>query len=262
MNITLYIAVSLYALGTLAVLAGLYNRSIRLQQLALGLMIGGFVVHTVWIGMVCSATEHPPLTNLPEIAAFIAWLIFAVELFLFIRYRVHAAAFFVYPLILMLMFITVLIRAPFAPADPALDSNLFVGHLLLSTAGIAALFIGLAFFVLYRFQERSLKSKRQGRLFEWIPSLQVCEVVSYRALAIGFAIYTTGLLAGFLWSYRTRVGSYEIRSKEIAAVVAWVLFAALLQSYNSGTLGTRKNLFISAAAFVSILIAILGVQHV
>lgn len=262
MNLTLYIAVTIYALGTLAVLAGLYNRSMRLQQIALVLMCGGFVVHTVWIGMVCSATEHPPLTNLPEIAAFLAWLIFAVELFLFIRYKVHAAAFFVYPLILMLMTITVVVRAPFAPADPALDSNLFVGHLLLSTVGIASLLIGLAFFVLYRFQERSLRSKRQGRLFEWIPSLQVCETVSYRALAIGFGIYTTGLIAGFLWSYRTHIGTYDLRSKEIAAVVAWVLFAALLQSYNSGTLGTRKNLVISAAAFVSILIAVLGVQHV
>lgn len=262
MNITLYISVSFYALGTLAVLAGLYNRSIQLQRLALGLMSAGFVGHTIWIGMVCSATDHPPLTNLPEVAAFIAWLIFAVELFLFARYRVHAAAFFVYPLILMLMMITLVIRAPFAPADPALDSNLFVGHLLLSTVGIAALLIGLAFFVLYRFQERSLRSKRQGPLFEWIPSLQVCENVSYRALAIGFGIFTAGLLAGLLWSYRTTIGSYDLRSKEIAALVAWVLFAALLQSYNSGTLGTRKNLFISAAAFVSILIAILGVQHV
>ena len=244
------------------VLAGLYNRSIRLQQIALGLMIAGFVVHTTWIGMICARTEHPPLTNLPEIAAFIAWLLFAVELFLFIRFRVHAAAFFVYPLILMLMLITLVIRAPFAPADPALDSNLFVGHLLLSTAGIAALLIGLAFFVLYRFQERSLKSKRQNRLFEWIPSLQVCEVVSYRALAIGFGIYTTGLLAGFIWSYRTKIGGYDIRSKEVAAVVAWILFAALLQSYNTGTLRTQKNVVISIAALVSILIAILGVQHV
>lgn len=262
MNPTLYACVSLYLLGTLAVLAGLYNRSLRLQQIALGLMVGGFVAHTVWIGMICVRTDHPPLTNLPEIAAFIAWVLFAVELFLFVRFRVHAAAFFVYPLILMLMMITVLIRAPFAPADPALDSNLFVGHLLLSTVGIASLLTGLAFFVLYRFQERSLKSKRQGALFEWIPSLSVCEIVSYRALAVGFGIYTTGLLAGFLWSYRTQVGGYDIRSKEIAAVVAWVLFAALLQSYNSGTLRTSKNLVISIAAFVSILVAILGVQHV
>src|SRR5205823_8301554 len=62
-----------------------------------------FVSHTIWISSICVRTGHPPLTNLPEVASFVAWTLLVIELVLFIRYRVHAASFFVYPLALMLL---------------------------------------------------------------------------------------------------------------------------------------------------------------
>src|SRR6266513_852394 len=97
-NVTLYLALALYACGTLIALATLFTREIRTQQAALVVMILGFVSHTVWIGSICVRTHHPPLTNLPETAAFLSWTIFVVELVLLFKYRVHAASFFVYPL--------------------------------------------------------------------------------------------------------------------------------------------------------------------
>ena len=102
-NVTLYSALAFYAVGTLLALGSLFTRERRTQHAALVLMIGGFVCHTIWIGTICARTHHPPLTNLPEAASFVSWTIFVAELALFIRYRVHAAAFFVYPLVLMLL---------------------------------------------------------------------------------------------------------------------------------------------------------------
>src|ERR1051325_9539341 len=78
-NVTLYLALALYAAGTLAALASLFGGK-RLQNTGLVLMLAGFVSHTAWIGSICVRTHHPPLTNLPEIAAFLSWTIFVVEL--------------------------------------------------------------------------------------------------------------------------------------------------------------------------------------
>ena len=86
-NFTLYAALLFYTAGTLIALASLFTRERRTQHAALVLMIGGFLCHTTWIGTICARTHHPPLTNLPEAAAFVAWCIFVVELALFIRYR-------------------------------------------------------------------------------------------------------------------------------------------------------------------------------
>ena len=261
-NLSLYLALALYACGTLVALVSLFAREMRLQHLGLGLMIGGFIAHTFWIGTICVRTHHPPLTNLPEAASFISWTVFAVELALFIRYRVHAASFFVYPLVLILLTVSAVITEPFAAGDPALRSRLFTAHILLTTVGVAALFISLAFNLMAYLQDRALRAKTRGRLWEWIPSLSVCKLVSYRALAIGFSIYTAGLVAGVLWSYRTEVGFMELRIKQVGAVVAWVLFATLLQSYLSGIYRARRTILISAGAFIAIIVAMLGIHHV
>ena len=256
----LYVALALYALGTLAALATLFVRGKGAQYAGLGLMIAGFVAHTVWIGSICAATGHPPLTNLSETTSFVAWVVFVVVLVLWLRYRVYAASFFVYPLVLLLLTISAIAGENFAVLDPALRSNLFTGHLLLSTLGVAGLLIGLAFGMLAWIQDRALKNKKPGRLWEWIPSLDVCKTVSVRALSIGFSIYTIGLIAGVLWSYRTSAGFMDLRVKQIGAVTAWVLFAVLLQSFLSNTYRRKRMLFVSAGAFVAIVVAMLGIR--
>lgn len=260
-NVTLYIALALYAIGTLHALASLFRPAPALQRAGLVAMIAGFVSHTVWIGTICTITGHPPLTNLAEAAGFLSWTVFLVELILFVRYRVHAASFFVYPLVLILLTISAVVREPFQKVTPLMRSRIFTAHILLTTLGIAGLLIGLAFMMLATMQDRSLRSKTRGRLWEWIPSLNVCKLVSYRSLAIGFSVYTLGIIAGVLWSYRINAGPIELRIKQVGAVVAWVLFAVLLQSTMSGVFRGRKTVLVSAGALIAIVVAILGIQH-
>jgi ABC-type uncharacterized transport system permease subunit len=258
----LYASLFLYAAATAAVFVSLFRPSERLQLAGLLAMIAGFAAHSAWLVFVVIRTSHLPLTNLPESAASIAWAVVVAQLVLFARYRVHAAAFFVYPLVLILLTITATVQSRFVPLDPELRSTLFMAHVLLSALGIAGLLIGLAFTMLYRAQERSLKTKSRGRLSEWIPSLRVCDLLSYRALATGFVIYTMGLLTGILWAYRKTTGTFSLGAKEIGALVAWIMFAALLQSYINGSQRTARVYILSAVAFVSIAVAIFGIQHV
>ncbi|HVE73282.1 MAG TPA: cytochrome c biogenesis protein CcsA [Thermoanaerobaculia bacterium] len=257
---SLYLALGLYALGTLAALATLFVGGKGLRYAGLGFMVGGWIAHTIWIGTICAATGHPPLTNLPEATSFVAWVVFLAQLVLQFRYRVYAATFFVYPLVLLLLTTSAVAGENFAVLDPEFRSNVFTVHLLMSTVGVACLLIALAFGVLALIQDRMLKTKRHGRLWEWIPSLDVCKSVSFRTLSIGFAIYTIGLIAGVLWSYRTTAGLMDLRVKQLAAVTAWILFGILLQSYISNTYRRKRMLFVSAGAFVAIVVAMLGIR--
>lgn len=258
---TLVATLALYALGTLAVLVALVHRSERLQRIAFLVMVGGLVAHTVYIGSICVRTGHPPLTNLSEMTTFMAWTILVVHIVLFLRFRIRAAGFFIYPLVLLLAVVSTVVHERFQPLDPSLRSNLFVAHLLLASVGVAALLVGLGFSMLYRVQERSLRRKERGPFYEWIPSLQVCDLVSYRALAVGFGIYTLGLLAGVLWSYRTASAFSTIRAKELGAYAAWIAAAILLQAYISGSHRTQRALIVSAALVVFIFVAMFGIRH-
>jgi ABC-type uncharacterized transport system permease subunit len=259
-NVALYFALAAYAAGTLAALVSLFVREKRLQYAGLLAMIAGFVAHTIYIGTICARSGHPPITNLSEAISFVAWLVCAFELVLWIRYRVYAASFFVYPLVLLLLTVSAVAGETIAALDPTLRSNVFIAHLLFTTVGVAGLLIGLAFGLLAMLQDRALKNKTRGRLWDWIPSLDVCKTVSYRALSIGFSIYTLGLIAGVLWSYRTDAGFMELRVKQIGAVTAWMLFGVLLQSYIANTYRRKRTLFISAGAFIAIVVAMLGIR--
>jgi ABC-type uncharacterized transport system permease subunit len=261
-NTALYAALIFYALGTLTALALLFTSDKRLQRIGLVAMMAGFVCHTVWIGTICVITGHPPLTNLPETVSFVSWSVFAVELILLAIYRVQAASFFVYPLVLILLTICAVVREPFAHIDPALHSRIFIAHVFFATVGVAALLIGVAFAYLAFAQDRALKSKLRGRLWQWIPSLSVCNTISSRALAAGFSIYTLGILTGVVWSYQTTAGPMELRIKQVAAVVAWILFAVVLQSAINGMQRTRRTMFVSACAVIATAVAMLGIHHV
>lgn len=258
---SLYLAIALYGAGTVATLASLALGAVRLQRIAFWVMAAGLLAHTFWIGTICTITGHPPLTNLPEAVSFIAWTLLLINLILQVRYRIDGASFFVYPLVLLLLSTAAIVRDAFQPLPPELRSNVFIGHLLFTTVGVAGLLVALAFSAMYLMQERAIKSKKRGRIWKWVPSLRVCDRVSYRALTIGFSIYTVGVLAGIAWAYRASGVLSTPGVKEVGALVAWVMFAALLQSYLSGTYRTPRTLVIGAIAFLSILAAIFGIQH-
>jgi ABC-type uncharacterized transport system permease subunit len=262
LSFTLYLALALYALGTLIVLGSLVFQSHGWQRPATVLMGVGFLAHTVWIGTICSISGDPPITNLPETTSFIAWTILLVKLVLWLRYRVDAASFLIYPLVFLLLGVSAVVGERYQPLAAELRSNIFIAHLLLTAVGIAALLVGVGFTVLYQIQERSLREKKRGALWEWIPSLRICDVVSYRALSIGFAIYTVGLVAGILFTYRTAAPEWTPGIKEYGAFVAWIFFAALLQSYIAGSYRERRTLVIAGMAFVSIFVSLLGIAHV
>jgi len=258
-NTFLYTAIALYGVAAVAVLVALIRKVEQPPRFAFGLSLIALACHTIFIGTICSRTGHPPITNMPEAVTFIAWVVMVVQVVLLLRYKIEAASFFVYPLMLLLLTVAAVITDPLQPLPAEDSSRLFIGHILFSTVGVAALLLALAFAMLYNMQDRAIKEKRRGVFYDWIPSLKVCDLVSYRALAIGFAIYTLGILTGILWSYQ-RVEKSTPGAKEIGSLVAWVFFALLLQSHRSGSFRTRKTIVLAIGAFVSILVAIFGIQ--
>ena len=257
---TLYLALTCYGIGTLIAFTSLFTRAQWAQTAGLAAMLTGFAAHTVFIGTICSRTGHPPVTNLAESAALISWTILLIAALFYLRYRVMAASFFLYPLVLLLLLLAALVGEPYTLIDPALRSGVFTAHVLLSALGVAWLLIGLAFTTLGYLQDRALASKSRGRLWDWIPSLDICKRLGNGALSIGFIVYTVGLLSGIAWAYRT-AGALSGGAKQVGAMFAWILFALLLQARMAGVFRQRKLLFVSAGAFLAIVVSILGIAH-
>ena len=54
--------------------------------------------------------------------------------------------------------------------------------------------------LLYITQEREIKGKHFGAIFHRLPSLETCDSIGFRSLAIGFVMLTAGIALGMFWA--------------------------------------------------------------
>ena len=108
-----------------------------------------------------------------------------------------------------------------SPSASSLDTGGWPhAHVLLSTAGFAALALASLFGLAYLAKERALKSKRPPR--PMLPSLEGLDRVEHVALAIGFPLLTLGLISGFVWSRQH--GGELATGHALFTTLAWLLY--------------------------------------
>ena len=135
-----------------------------------------------------------------------------------------------------------------------------LAHIICSFLSYLAFLVACVSGMLFLVQERQLKAKHIGRLFHSIPSLAVLDRINWVAIAVGFALFTLGLLCGVA---RRRVTSGRWISwdpKEELAYVTWLAYAVLLVVRWMSTLRGRKVALLSILGFSLVLFTLLGIR--
>src|SRR5205807_848749 len=101
------------------------------------------------------------------------------------------------------------------------------GAAALGTA-VLALAFGLA--LLYLASERQMKSKRPGRLFARLPSLDLIDRAGYRLAVWGFVFLSLAIATGSFVSREATGTTLPFAPKQGFALLAWALFASLIQA--------------------------------
>ncbi len=116
----------------------------------------------------------------------------------------------------------------------------FVGYLLLAPAFVLA--------NLYVAQAWRLKTKQEVN--RRLPSLMTLERSAWRLLALGFVLFSLGILGGAL----TRPGgrAFELRPQHLLAAAGWAIYAvALWRRFRSGWSGVRSAITLIAGFVVT-----------
>jgi ABC-type transport system involved in cytochrome c biogenesis permease subunit len=104
--------------------------------------------------------------------------------------------------------------------------------------------------VLYLVQERELKSRSPHRFYYLLPSLERCDTISGRSVAIGLAFLTLAILTGLLWSHTVHGRYWTADPKEWSAVIAWFLYVGLLAARRRAGWGGRQAAWLGIAGFL------------
>jgi ABC-type transport system involved in cytochrome c biogenesis permease subunit len=253
-----HIAAALYLAAGVGAVLGLVlpePRALIGARWGLGL---GAAAQTAAFATLHRLDPAPSLTDLAQVVAIITWL--GVIFALLLQSRIKLPGFL--PPLAFLAFLAAFgatLSSSGGPATSDLVGGLPHAHILLASAGLAALGLaGLAgcFFLM---EHRRLKHRRRPTRKITLPSLEALDRVNRVALTLGFPLLTLGVLTGGLW-LESRAGKFFSGSlHETWTMLAWLIYLGLVAMRFAGHQGARQAAASAVAGFAFLLFAVVGV---
>jgi len=258
--ILLRLALALYSVGFAHAVLTALNKKQTLFRPALAAVFGGFILHVASIGLRAMDVHYLPLTQQYEAFSFFGALATLGFLIAYAKYRIASLSVFAFPLIFVMTFVANLFYDPSASIPPVLRSNWIYIHTPLVFLGYAALFIAFTAAIMYLIQERALKSKHPVRFYNWLPSLDICDDLAYKSLAIGFPLITLGIITGALWAQAVW-GLWARDAKVLFSFVTWFVYMLLIFYRLIAGWRGRKAAYLSIVGFIGVLVTFLGANY-
>lgn len=188
-------------------------------------LLGSTVVHFVYLVLDAMAEASPPMRDLHQtltvlsLGTVIAFLITSAR-----KPTLRILGAFVTPVTLLFFLASGLGRSV-APVSDEVRSMLLPFHIGVNVTGVAAFAVAFAAALAYVIQERMLRRKEIGPLFQRLPALDVLDTLGLRAVLVGFPLLTIGVVTGAFWAHRLEQG---LNLAQGLGIIAWAVFAGVL----------------------------------
>ncbi len=202
--------------------AGVRRPAVRGVVFALTLV--GFLANTVALVIRSIASGHPPVTGLFEYMTLFAWAIVLGFLLLWRRKGLDLIAVFgatagAFALAMASLFPSEINQQ----LIPALQSYWLWIHVSLAVLAEAAFTVAFVASVMYLIG--------QGRDFRGMPDGRKLDTVTYRAIGVGFPLFTIGaLFAGAIWAQKAWGSPWSWDPKETTSLIVWFIYAIYLHA--------------------------------
>jgi ABC-type transport system involved in cytochrome c biogenesis permease subunit len=256
-----------YVAAAAAYLVHFAWRDPRVGRLATGMLGGGVLAHTFLIGMQTVQAGHAPLVGTSAAVSAFVWLLGLSYLYVELSSEERAMGALVTILIVALDIIPALDPAV-SPRPPVLQSPLFTIHVLSMLFAYASLalagIIGITYVLLFK----EIRAKHLGFFYNRLPSLQTLDVMNARAVTIGWALLTIGVLAGGIWAAQVRgysdprVQAMSVADPKIlVALLCWAVYSYAMFARKTIGWSGRRAAWLSAIAFAIVLLNFVPVGY-
>ena len=223
--------------------------------------VAGFLFHIAYFSVRWNEAGRIPITSFFEAANFLGMGIIFVFLIMEFRFKIAALGSFMLPLVVILMVPVLILSGDIKELNPVLKSGWLGIHTSLAVLGDAAFAFACIVSIMYLIQERQLKAKHLGAIFHRLPSLDIMDTLSYKALTLGWPLFTLGMITGSIWANSAWGSYWSWDPKETWSLITWVVYLVLLHLRTIGWRG-RKMAFLSILGFVFVLVSFYVVSRV
>jgi ABC-type uncharacterized transport system permease subunit len=256
----LWCAAGFYSVGLLLGTVSLIRGQRTSGVLIYCAILAGYLLQFVGLGIRGHATGGCPLGNRFEIFQFTAWSAITLYLVVGVTFRSSVLGYFTSCLGAALTLLSLSIpawdavrRTHIFGGNPWIELHAALAIFSYGVFGLLALTSGL--FLLRHF---SLKSKRLGGWFSFLPSILDLDHIEVRLLGAGVALLTLALAFGSVyWSRDTATVNH---SKLAATIAVWAAAAAALGLRATGRLLARRFAWVCLALFAAALLSLKAVD--
>jgi cytochrome c-type biogenesis protein CcsB len=263
MNLLFFQAsIVVYALAAAGYIAYLVKPEHKgLATASLWATFAGFLLHVAYFVVRWAESGGIPITSFFEAVNFLGMGMVFVFLVMEVRFKVAALGSFMLPLVLLLAVPAFILSGEIKELNPALKSNWLGVHTSLAVLGDSAFAFAFIVSIMYLVQERQLKAKHLGAIFHRLPSLDIMDTLGYRALTLGWPLFTLGMITGSIWANSAWGSYWSWDPKETWSLITWVVYLALLHLRTIGWRG-RKMAFLSIIGFMFVLVSFFVVSRI
>jgi cytochrome c-type biogenesis protein CcsB len=235
-----------------------------LGWVAAGVLMAGFVPHTVGLLQRWTVVQHLPIETMHEYANLMSWMIVAAFIVFLVRARRLLLGIVVSPSLVMMMVATsVLPREVEAQMIPALRGSWMAIHVGLTALAEAAFALGCALGVAYLICAHRCKRAQAGEQGadrdRQAARLAQLHELGARVIALGYPLFTVGaLFAGSIWALEANGTFWAWNPKEVSALVIWLCYTGYLYARVARGWRADRLAWISVAGFALVLLSFLS----
>ena len=259
----------LYAAAAVAYAVHFARRSPAAGRTATTLLLAGALAHTFVIGMQTMEVRHVPIANWSRAVSTFVWFIALSYLYLEVTTSERAMGVFILPITAGLQLIPVIYPGA-ENRVPVLEGPWFLVHVLSLMFAYASFALAGVLGVIYVLQFKEIKKKHLGYFYTRLPSLHILDAMNSRAVAVGWACLTIGVIVGVIWAQQARAlvpDDPNLRAmsltdpKILISVLTWGVYSfAVFARRTLGWTG-RRAAWLSAAGFAMVLLNFLPVSY-
>jgi len=250
----------LYLLATAGFVAHLIARD-GAPRLPLLLLALAFALDTTALTIRAATLGGFGIVSFHDQLSLLAWLIVGLYLIVQFRYQLAVVGALVSPLAFLLTLSAYIVYAGVQTLPRNLQTAWLPAHVAPAFLGYAVFAVAFCISLIYLLQESQLKGKRRWAMLRRLPSLETLDELNYRFVAWGFALFTIGIITGSLLAKATWGAFWSWEPVQVLSMLAWLLYAVLLQTRSAGWRG-RKAAALTIAGFALLVISFFGVNLV
>jgi cytochrome c-type biogenesis protein CcsB len=257
-SLFLVIATLCYLCATVGYLVYLFRDLEQLHRISWTIMLVGALFHGAALVMRTANTGSLPVSTIQDALCMFAWVFVVTYLILQIRLQLRILGSFVSPLAVVFM-----LSSSLLPSQVMLKSQFFKSGWLIMHVGslfFANALFALAFSVgiMYLLQERHIKKKNFGFLYERLPSLERLDSIAHYCVLSGFPLMTAGLITGFAYAAIVWHSPWNWDPKEILSLITWIIYAVLVHERLAVGWRGRRAAWLSILGFAAIVLTFVG----